>query len=439
MLTSSVRRSEMNTRSRKRSSVLFFAAVLVLAAGSAWADDNRITSSIDEASAAYKGISQKIHEFREPGRKEFKSSQLLMEELRKLGYRVTGDLKVPTELEKEGILKTAFLAEMDGKGPGPTIVIMLEYDALPNGHSCGHNLIATSGLLGAAGLARVMGETPGRIRIIGTPAEEFGPMGGKVFLLEGGHFDGADIVLITHPHDRWSTEGELLSSKTALFTFKGKASHAAANPHQGINALNAVIHTFNGINLLRGHLRQDLRIHGIITKGGEARNIVPEVAQCDFSVRALDVPTVDDAYQKLVNCAKAGALATGTTLEFTPPRTSLKSPINVPPLRQLVMEKVKSLGVSGKDIKIPVDFASSDLGNVGYLYPTVNLWFKIAPEGTALHSDVFREAAASEEGWKATVLAGKAIALSAYDLLTHPEKVKEIKEKFKGLKDREAK
>jgi len=400
--------------------------ILFLAAGSAWADDSKIMASIAAASASCKVVSQKIHEWREPGRKEFKSSQLLVEELKNLGYKVTRDLKVPMDLEKEGVLKTAFLAEMEGRGPGPTIMIMLEYDALPNGHSCGHNLIATSGLLAAAGLAQVMSETP---------AEESGPIGGKVFLLEGGHFEGADIVLITHPADRWSSEGELLSSKTALFTFKGKASHAAANPHEGINALNAVIHTFNGINLLRGHLRQDIRIHGIITKGGEARNIVPELAQCDFSVRALDVPTVEDAYEKLVNCAKAGALATGATLEFVPPRTSLKSPVKVAPLRELVIGKVKSLGVPSEDIMTPVDFASSDLGNVGYVYPTVNLWFKIAPEGTALHSDAFRQAAASEEGWKATILAGKAIALSAYDLLTHPEKVKEVKEKFKELKE----
>jgi amidohydrolase len=403
----------------------------------AWADEKKVISAIDEVSANCKDVSQKIFEWKEPGYQEFKSSQLLMEELRKLGYKVTGDLKVPTNLVKEGVLRTAFRAEMVGNRSGSTIVIMLEYDALPNGHSCGHNLIATSGLLAAAGLAGIMPETPGRVVILGTPAEETGPRGGKIFLLEGGHFEGTDVVLITHPSDRWNAIGQFLASKMAIFTFKGKASHAAAAPHSGINALNAVIHTFNGINLLRGHLRQDVRIHGIITKGGETRNIVPDVAQCDFSVRALDVPTLEDAYQKVVDCAKAGALATGATLEFEPPRTSLKSPINIPFLTKMVTERVKSLGVSEEEIKPTTELASSDLGNVGHVYPTVNLWFKIASEGTPLHSDVFREAAASEAAWKATVLAGKAIALTAYDLLTHAEKVKTIHEQFKDQKAKE--
>jgi amidohydrolase len=405
----------------------------------AWGDPKKVVTAIDAASANCKAVSQKIFEWKELGYQEFKSSQLLMEELKKLGYKVTGDPKVPEDLVKEGILKTAFRAEMVGKGPGPTITIMLEYDALPNGHSCGHNLIATSGLLAAVGLAAVMPETPGRVLVLGTPAEETGPRGGKIFLLEGGHFEGSDIVLITHPSDRWNAGEKLLSSKMALFTFKGKASHAAAAPEKGINALNAVIHTFTGIDMLRGHLRQDVRIHGIITKGGTARNIVSEVAQCDFSIRALDVPTLEDAYQKVVNCAKAGALATGTTLEFEPPRTSLKSPISVPFLTKMVVDQVKVVEVPEADIKQSTGFGSGDLGNVGHVYPTINLNFKIAPEGTAGHSDAFRNAAISEEGWKATVMAAKVIALTSYDLLIHPEKVKAVQDEFKEMKAKEGK
>jgi amidohydrolase len=408
-------------------------------ATSTWADPKKVVTAIDAASGDCKAVSQKIFEWKELGYQEIKSSQLLMEELKKLGYRVTGDLKVPEDLVKEGILKTAFRAEMMGKGPGPTITIMLEYDALPNGHSCGHNLIATSGLLAAAGLAAVIPETQGRVLIIGTPAEETGPRGGKIFLLEGGHFEGSDVVLITHPSDRWNAGEKLLSSKMALFTFKGKASHAAAAPDKGINALNAVIHTFNGIDMLRGHLRQDVRIHGIVTKGGTARNIVTELAQCDFSIRALDVPTLEDAYQKVVNCAKAGALATGATLEFEPPRTSLKSPIPVPSLTQMVVDQVKTLRVPEADIKQPAGFGSGDLGNVGHVYPTINLNFKIAPEGTAGHSDAFRNAAISEEAWRATIMAAKVVALTSYDLLTHPEKIKVLQEQFREMKAKEGK
>ena len=154
----------------------------------AWADEKKIIAAIDEASDRMHEVSKKIYEWKEVGQQEFKSSGLLMEELRRLGFTVTGDLKVPPDITvvKDGIARTAFRAELKGKGPGPTVTIMLEYDAMPNGHSCGHNLIATSGLMAAAGLAQVMAEAPGRVLVIGTPDEENGSLGGgKVGLVEG--------------------------------------------------------------------------------------------------------------------------------------------------------------------------------------------------------------------------------------------------------------
>ena len=427
-----------------RSEKLGIAVLLLLLAlsitTSAWADPQRISAAIDASNANCRMVSQKIFDFKELGQQEFKSSQLLMEELRKLGYTVTGDLKVPADLVKDGVSKTAFRAKMTGKGPGPTITIMVEYDALKNGHACGHNLIATSGLLAAAGLAQIMPETPGRVLVIGTPDEERGSLGGgKIALVEGGHFDGSDIVLITHPYDRWSVDQRLLAMKRATFTFKGKSAHAAAAPHKGISALDAVILTFNATDMLREHVRQDVRIHGIVKKGGDLVNVVPELAEAEFAVRALDTATMEETYNKVLNCAKAGELATGAKLEFKEPRTFLKSPIIVPVFTKMVIDQVKSLGVPDSEIKDQTDFASSDLGNVGHAYPTVNLWFKIAPEGTALHSDAFRERAASEDAWKATVIAGKTIALKAYDLMIHPDKVREIQEKFKELKAKEGK
>ncbi|MBM4324006.1 MAG: M20 family metallopeptidase, partial [Deltaproteobacteria bacterium] len=387
-----------------------------------------------------KVVSQKIFDFKELGQQEIKSSALLMEELRKLGFKVDGDLKVPADLVKDGIAKTAFKAELMGKGPGPTITIMLEYDALRNGHSCGHNLIATSGLLAAAGLASVMKDTPGRILVIGTPDEERGSLGGgKIALLEGGYFEGSDIVFITHPSDRWGTDMRYLAMKRGTFVFKGKAAHAAAAPHKGISALDAVILMFNATDMLREHVRQDVRIHGIVKRGGDAVNIVPEVAEAEFAVRALDTATMEETYNKVVNCAKAGELATGAKLEFKEPRTSLKAPIVITELTHMVLNHTKGLGVPESEIKASTDSGSSDLGNVGHAYPTVELKFKITPEGIPGHSDAFREYAGSEEGWKATVITAKAIALSAYDLLIRPDKVKAIQEKFKELKAKEGK
>jgi amidohydrolase len=317
---------------------------------------------------------------------------------------------------------------------------MVEYDALKNGHACGHNLISTSGLLAAAGLAQVMQETVGRILVIGTPDEERGSLGGgKIALLEGGHFEGSDIVLITHPNDGWSLDQRILAMKRATFIFKGKSAHAAAAPHKGISALDAVLLTFNATDMLREHVRQDVRIHGIVKKGGDLVNVVPEMAEAEFAVRALDTATMEQTYQKIINCARAGELATGAKLEFKEPRTALKAPIAVPQLIQILKNYVRSVGVPESEIKDRKEFGSSDLGNVGHAYPTVNLTFKIAPEGTALHSDAFREVAASEEAWKATVAAAKVIGLTAYDLLTHPEKVKDIQEKFKEMKAKEGK
>ncbi|MBI5592590.1 MAG: M20 family metallopeptidase [Deltaproteobacteria bacterium] len=424
---------------RKQGVCIVLVFFVLLAATSARADaQKKVVAGIDSASGNARRVSQQIFDFKELGQQEFKSSSLLMEELRKLGFSVTGDLKVPDDLIKDGISKTAFRAELQGKGPGPTITIMLEYDALKNGHACGHNLIATSGLMAAAGLADVMKETPGRILVIGTPDEERGSLGGgKVALLEGGHFDGTDVVLITHGFDRWTVDQRILAMKRATFVFRGKSAHAAQAPHKGINALRGVIFTFNGVDMLREHVRQDVRIHGIIKKGGEMVNVVPELAEAEFAVRALDTGTMEAVYQKVVNCARAAELVTGAKLEFSEPRSSLKAPIIVPAYTKMVIDQVRTLGIPGSEIKDQEDFASSDLGNVGFTYPTTNLWFKIAPEGTALHSDAFREYAASDDGWKATVIAAKAIALTAYDLLTHPDKVKGIQDKFKELKSRE--
>lgn len=414
------------------------AVLLVLIAGPAGADPKKITSAIDEASQSCRGVSQQIWEYKETGQQEFKSSALLKEELAKLGYKVSEDLKVPEDLMKEGVVKTAFKAEMTGKGSGPTVTLMLEYDALATGHACGHNLIATSGLMAAAGLAKVMKDTPGRVIVIGTPDEERGSLGGgKVALLEGGHFEGSDVVFITHGSDRWSLDQRLLAMKRATFTFKGKSAHAAAAPHKGINALRGVLLTFNCVDHLREHLRQDVRIHGIITKGGGPVNIVPEMAQAEFACRALDTATMENAYGRIVNCAKAGELGTGATLEFKEPRIALKAAIVVQPLLDAVQANLKTLGIAANQFKDFDELASSDLGMVSYSFPTVNVWFKIAPEGTALHSDALREAANSDESWKATVLVGKAVALSAYEMLTKPEKLKTVQASFKEAKAKE--
>ncbi len=404
--------------------------------GFAGADEAQLLAAIDARAEAVKAVSQQIFEFRELGQQEFKSSQLLMDELRKLGFSVQGDLKVPEDLVKGGIAKTAFRAELKGKGPGPTVTVMLEYDALPNGHTCGHNLISGSGLLAAAGLAQVMKDLPGRLVVIGTPDEERGSLGGgKIALLEGKHFEGSDVVLITHPGDSWMVDKPLLAMKRATFVFKGKAAHAAAAPEMGINALDAAIQTFNGINALRQHLRQDVRIHGIIKKGGEVVNVVPALAEVEFAARALDTPTMLDAYAKLLKSAEAAALASGATLEYKPPRTALLAPVLVPEYLDLVRASIVRAGVAESEIaREGAPLGSSDLGNVGHAYPTVNIMFKVAPRSVALHEDAMLKYTVPDAGWAVSVQAAKAVALSAHALLSDPARVRSIKTSFQKLK-----
>ncbi|GAK57931.1 peptidase M20D family protein [Candidatus Vecturithrix granuli] len=403
-----------------------------MAALPVWGAPEDVLKAADEAAENCHAISQKIFEFKELGEEEVQSSQLLMEELKKLGYTVTGDLAVPADLMEGGVAKTAFKAELNGNAPGPAITIMLEYDALPNGHACGHNLIAASGMVAASALAKIMPNTPGKVIVMGTPAEE--SSSGKIWLLEGKHFEGTDVALITHGSDRWSLDQRLLAIKQATFVYKGKASHAAASPEKGISALDATLLMFHCVDMMREHVRQDARIHGVIVKGGERPNIVPDLSQSNFFVRALDSETMLNIYDRVVNCAKAGEIGTGATLEFTPPRTMLSSLITIPELINVMQAALATLGIPEDQVKPAASLASSDFGNVGSEYPTVNLWFPVAPEGTALHTDAFREAAASEEGWKGAVLAGKAVALTAYDLLTHPDKVEAIKAQFQELK-----
>ncbi len=177
----------------------------------------------------------------------------------------------------------------------------------------------------------------------------------------------------------------------------------------------------------------------LFKKGGEAVNVVPALAEAEVAARALDTATMEDAYAKLINCAKAAALAEGATMEYQPPRTTLLSPIMVPEYLALVVGNIKAAGVKEEEIVKGTLLGSSDLGNVGHAYPTVNVSFKVAPKGVALHSDEMLKYTAPDAGWPATVQAAKAVALTAYELLRNPAKVREIQERFRQLKENEGK
>ncbi|MCK4896103.1 MAG: amidohydrolase, partial [Candidatus Heimdallarchaeota archaeon] len=268
----------------------------------------KVSSFIDENKELLLAVSKEIFDNPELGFEEFIASKLLAEKLQEEGFET-----------KLGVadLETAIHAIHPDISDGPVVAILAEYDALPGlGHGCGHNLIAAAGLGASLALGSIKKELPGKLVFMGTPAEEGG--GGKVFMIDAGLFKTVDAAMMFHPSPIYTMVGRGgLAITQVNIEFQGKSSHASAQPEQGINALDAVIQTFNGINALRQHITQDARIHGIITHGGIKPNIVPDFASASFYIRALDTEYCEELLTKIENCAKGAALSTGAKLTFT--------------------------------------------------------------------------------------------------------------------------
>src|SRR5438132_10985699 len=251
-----------------------------------------IAAAIDRLGDDLEKLSRRIHDNPELCFQEVKAAAWLCDFLAGQGFKVERGLA--------GV-DTAFRATIE-TGDGPTIAIMCEYDALPSiGHACGHNAIATAGAGAGAGLAAVRDKLPkGRIHVGGTPAEEGG--GGKVKLIQGGVFKDVDAAMMIHGFDRWILHQDLLGIVRVGFEFRGKAAHASADPWEGVNALDAVIQTFNNVSMLRQQIRPDARLHGIVTHGGAAPNIIPEMAACTFYVRAAKLEYMWALHKRVVAC-----------------------------------------------------------------------------------------------------------------------------------------
>ena len=287
-------------------------------AGSNSALTETATKAIDAAREELFGIALDIHAHPELNYQEFHAAKLLSDTLEAHDFAVERGI---------GGVETAFRATLEGgAGDGPTVAVLAEYDALPEiGHGCGHNLIAMAGLGAGLGVQANIKNLPGRLVVIGTPAEEGG--GGKIKLLDAGVFDGVDICLSSHPSSNRTVipqdipldESWSLAMVGFRYIYHGKAAHAAAAPEEGINALNSLIHLFTGIDALRQHLREDTRMHGIITDGGLAPNVVPEFAAANFMLRCRDRNYLSDVIVgKVLKIAEGAALISGATLEVEP-------------------------------------------------------------------------------------------------------------------------
>src|SRR5689334_1363270 len=278
---------------------------------------DRIGSAVERLADELESLSRRIHDNPELGYQEVKAAAWLSDFLDRHGFKVERGLA--------GI-ETAFRGTLE-RGDGPTIAILCEYDALPAiGHACGHNVIATAGVGAGAALAAVRDDLPpGRVVVIGTPAEEGG--GGKVKLIRGGVFASVDAAMMIHGFDRWIMHQDLLGIVRCALEFTGKAAHASADPWEGVNALDAVIQTFNNVSMLRQQIRPEARIHGIVTSGGAAANIIPEFASATFYVRAADIDYMWALQKRVIACAEGAARATGCTLKVVEQRDNAYEPM----------------------------------------------------------------------------------------------------------------
>jgi amidohydrolase len=382
-----------------------------------------IGQAVDRMADELEALSHRIHDNPELAYQEVKASAWLADFLDAQGFTV--------ERGVAGV-ETAFRGTLE-TGAGPTVAILCEYDALPAiGHACGHNVIAMSGAGAGAALAAVRPALPaGRIQVIGTPAEEGG--GGKVKLIEGGIFEGVDAAMMIHGFDRWILHQDLLGIVRVGFEFTGKAAHAAADPWEGVNALDAVIQTFNNVSMLRQQVRPDARIHGIVTQGGAAPNIIPEVAACTFYVRSARLDYMWDLRRRVVACAEGAAVATGCTVEvvdFEAPYEPLKRNDTLLGLFRANMASIGAVESS----PIPDRLGSSDIGNVSQVIPAIQPMVQIAPSGTPIHSRAFEAAAVSPLARLGLCQAAKTMAMTTYDLLADPGLVKQAREEFEAVR-----
>lgn len=377
-----------------------------------------IIKEIDHQAALLWDISTALFNEPEIGFKEYKASKILTDTLRKADYQIEMGI---------GGLETAFRAT-HGDVNKPKIAILAEYDALVGlGHACGHNLIAAAAIGAALGLTAVAPRPPGQIQVIGTPAEEMG--GGKVILAKAGIFDDMDAAMMFHPASKNMVLRRSLADVEAKIEFFGKASHAAAAPEEGINALDAMILTFNNINAFRQTMGLKDRIAGIITHGGERSNIVPAYSCAQFSIRALSSTRLNQLVEKVAACAQAAAQAVGCEMKYTV----------TPGYREIIPNKViaglfaANLEALGRVVTMPdlnERMGSTDMGDVSHLVPAIHPYLAIAPEKVAGHTVEFREYSISEAGKSAMLDAAKAMALTVMDLLSNPQLIEQARQEL---------
>ena len=367
-------------------------------------------------------LSLQIFEHPELGNEEYNSCKLHKEILEKYGFTI---------YEKFSGVETGFKAEYKSAKDGITVAYMAEYDALPEiGHGCGHNLLGTVSTGAGIVLKEIIDEIGGTVIVFGTPAEE--TSGAKITYVENHEFDNVDIALIAHPGSEYTKSGTSLALEPVQFEFYGKTAHAAAAPEKGVNALDAAISTFNNINALREHMNSDSRVHGVIIDGGKAANIVPDYSKSQFYVRSSSKSYNEELLERVKNCARGAALATGTELKITKFEFSYDNMVTNETLSNVFNEKIFEIA-NIKMCEPSKNTGSIDAGQVSQVCPTIHPYFDITNDKNIIGHT--REMANStltkyaKEQMKNTI---GALVMTAVEVITNKKLYQEIKHEFEN-------
>lgn len=383
-------------------------------------DQRKILAAIDETAEEAVSISQQIHRRPEIAFEEHFASDLLEKSLEKHGFHVDSSI---------AHIPTAFRA-CRGAAESPSVAFLAEYDALKSmGHACGHNLIAAMSFLAGIGLGAVAGSLPGQVVVLGTPAEE--GAGAKIPMLERGAFDRLDAVMMAHPYIGNYLATESLSMEDIRMRFYGRAAHAVAQPWMGHNALDGLLLAFNSVNAMRASLRDDARIHGVITQGGITPSIIPSHAEAHFYLHARDRVYLEEMIKKFEAAAEAAAVATSTRVEFDHYPYQFNDMVNNLTLAGRVRDYLVGEFAFGSFGPRSEFFGPVDLGNVSHFIPSIHILVDIG-QGTLYspHTEEFCVAAASDHASQVLVNSAKALALAGYDFLTDPLLQERVRSEF---------
>ena len=374
---------------------------------------------IDEVAAHLIEVSHEIHAHPEQNFEEFFASELIT--------RVSNDLGLSSERGAYGC-DTAVLAEI---GTGPTVCIMSEYDALPDiGHGCGHNVIAASGLGAAIGLSVVADASGGRLRYLGTPAEEGG--GGKIAMAQNGALQGVDIAMMVHSADADLTTIDAIALQQLLVEYTGEESHAAAAPHRGRNALDAAVLGYMAVAALRQHILPTERVHGIFVRAGEKPNIVPRDAATEWYVRSDTITSLSELKPRVLAALESGAHACGCSAHHQWIGTRYADMVTNGALSSMYVANAMHLGRRVADPRTIGHrvVGSTDMGNVSHLVPSIHPMIASAPLGSSIHTKEFARHSIGQQADQAVIDGAKAMAMTGIDFWTSELRQKAIADEF---------